>query len=106
MTHFHTVYGFPRHGLRWTEDEHETLEAAWGAVGLVVGENWRQDKPRILAPGERHGNVKGAYARAATLCHSAHLPAGASFEIPALDSENDAMVYGVVECPYAHGEAN
>jgi hypothetical protein len=101
VTHFHTAYGFPRHGLRWTDEEHETTEAAWAAVGEIVGENWRLDRARIHSE-ERHGNVKGAYARAAMLCLSGHLPAGHSFDIPALDSEKDAMSYGVISCDETH----
>jgi hypothetical protein len=101
VTHYHTAYGFPRHGLSWTDDEHETIEAAWLAVGEIVKENWLQDKAQILN-GERHGNVKWSYARAAQLCLSAHLPANSSFEIPALNSDNDAMSYGVISCDEKH----
>jgi hypothetical protein len=36
------------------------------------------------------------------LCLSGHLPAGTSFDIPALDSERDAMSYGVIECDLDH----
>jgi hypothetical protein len=102
MTHYHTAYGFPTHGLHWTDEEHETTEAAWAAVGEIVGENWRQDKARIQSDPKQFGLVARDYARAASLCISGHLPAGSRFNIRALDSENDEMEYRVVECDKAH----
>jgi hypothetical protein len=102
MIHFHTAYGFPRHGLHWTDEEHATTEAAWAAVGEIVGENWRQDKARIHSDPKQYEVVKRAYARAGGICISAHWPADKGFEIPALDSEQDAMCYRVISCDQEH----